>query len=514
MFSGELSFIVLVPTIIVIVCAVLTHKVRLALAFGVVSAAGIAAHGHLWKTCEIILHALYGTITDSCRVYTFGLLICLGIFIRLIIHSGGIKAYAKRMVHYIKTPRAAELTTLSIAPLFFLDEYFSNLTIGCVMNPIFDFFRHTRVKLAYLLNSVGAPWCVLIPASSWTAFLLATFNKNGINTTTDSIINSSPFMLYIILIPCMIYPIVSVFSAWFISARSISFGPMRTLEQAHNEAKAPQSDECNNSHAATSNFFVPFGVFMGSLIILLAGTYSGIIPTPADTQTLFSLLCASIIAALFTMGMFWIKKVFSHKEILYESWIGAKEMFPPVILLLLAWMFGNIVDAQLHAGTYVAQLVSHSFALWLLPCVLFIVAMLISASIGSAWGTLLLLIPFVINIFSTQATIALSVSQIPLILPMLGAVLSGSVAGGHLSPFHDLVVLAATSTKVPVFEHLKTQIVYSIPAIIATFVGFLSIGLMLKLGYTPVISLSLGLGEAIILCGIILTVVNWWSHRK
>jgi Na+/H+ antiporter NhaC len=159
-------------------------------------------------------------------------------------------------------------------------------------------------------------------------------------------------------------------------------------------------------------------------------------------------------------------------------------MLPAIVTLMLAWTFGHILSAELHTGEYLANILISSVSIVLLPSLLFITATLIAFIIGTAWGTATMLFPIAIPM--VPAILGMhhvpTLAEIPILLPVLGGILSGCVAGNHISPIADTTIMSATSTRTPIMEHVRTQLPYAIPIIIVTALGFLLSAVLIPYG--------------------------------
>jgi len=501
------AFLAVIPPILVIMVAMLTRRVRLALITGIVSASIIATKWSVIQSASLITCTFFKVITTPSNLYTFCFLILLGVLIRFMTHSGGIKALTQKILKYLNSITHVQSMTLCISFLFPLDEYLSNLTVGCIMNPLFDKFHTSRAKLAYLLNATAAPLCVLIPLSSWTALLITLFEQSGIKLSANATIHASAFSVYLKTIPFMLYPILSIAATWFIVRLSLSFGAMKKIENNSNKQQTTTAPTQTQATGSIMSFFLPMIIFIVSLLVLLV--YTGIRSTnTGDCITLISILqnmkpqialfCASLIACIATSIYFMSHYIMTVKNIANESICGLCEMLAPISVLLLAWIFSDIINIQLHAGTYIAgALLNNGLPLFIIPAVLFTIALILSASTGTSWGTLMILTPLAIPLVIQTASLALITNFNALLLPALGSIISGSVAGGHLSPFHDLVILASTSTKIDPLLHLKTMIPYVAAPIVGSLSGFLCAGYLALHNFTTpnicMLSIAVGL---------------------
>jgi Na+/H+ antiporter NhaC len=171
-------------------------------------------------------------------------------------------------------------------------------------------------------------------------------------------------------------------------------------------------------------------------------------------------------------------------------------MLPSVLILLLAWTFGDILREELHTGHYLAGIFIGSVREYLLPIMFYIVAALTAFSTGSSWGTMAIMFPIAIPmvISFSQQPVPIQPNQLIMLFPVLGAVLSGAVFGDHISPISDSTILASTSSGAYHIDHVETQMVYSIPPLIAAGIAFVIAGLLFNLHWHYIVLISLTTG--------------------
>lgn len=498
------SWIVIIPPLLVLGVALVWRHVIGALAVGIVTATAIAVDFSPLTGAALVLHRfMHEAFFDTNHLYTFGFLLVLGALIQLMTHTGGLAAYTQRVLGHIKTKKSAHIASLLLSLFLFIDDYLSNLSVGSIMRPVTDRFRIPRVKLAFLVDSMSGPLCILIPATSWVAFILTTFPGEYIK---------DPFALYIGLIPYIFYPLFIVISAWFVSLYGISFGMMREHERCAQETgnlfggKPPRvstsiDHESSDRVAPESlfHFIVPIGVFLGSLVLGIL--YSGGARIFGGSNSLLHVLqAAQILPVLLVAGTCALAS--SIVGILYKSpeflpkvgghvLEGFLSMKNSIITLLCAWTFGALLINDLHTGSYVASTFLVSASPQILPFVLMITSLVISASIGSVWGTIAIMVPLALPMLAELDHVALAaIETAPLLLPALGAILSGSVAGSHISPVTDTMMTTSLSTGCYHMDHVQTQISYALPAIIGASVACVVTSVLVIPGHSMLIALG------------------------
>jgi len=361
--------------------------------------------------------------------------------------------------------------------------------VGSIMRPVTDAFTIPRAKLAFLVDSMSAPLCVIVPASSWVAMILVQMQVSGIS--------EDQFGVYIATIPFLLYPVLIILSAYVITLCGLSFGPLLRYEtiaretgnlfggkpplMAHHVSTEPQTTD------SLYDFIIPCIVFMAVLVMALL--YSG--HWNVQTANIFFALClASIITALLMASTFLIQKKISSKKLLMLSYYSWKLMKNSLLVLLCAWTLSSLLKNDLHAGEYVAHILIKKLSISFMPCMFFIVALIVSATTGSAWGTIAVIMPLAIPVVYHLGF---------LVYPTLGALISGAVAGGHVSPITDSTVMASTSTECYHLDHVYSQLIYSIPAVMGSVGAFICAGLLYQNYYVA--------SAASVCVGVVLTII-------
>ena len=516
------NWITILPPIIVLAVAIFRRNVIMALLTGIVSAAFIASDFSIINSIKLIFNKIieqlhiknlyYGIAPD--HLYTFGFLIILGILISLITLSGGIAAYSKKLETRLKTKKNVEFASIILSSLFFIDDYLNSLMVGCIARPITDKFKIPRAKLAFLLDAMSPTMCVLVPASSWIALILSQLENSGVNQyiNQNSLIIADPFNVYVNSILYMFYPIILIISTLFIINNRISFGPMKKheliAEKENNlfglkEAIGIDTD-CQPKVGSILDFVLPISIFLiGTVLILL---YSGnwlifggdqsFIKAILSGNPFLSLFASSLISLIVTIIYLYSGNKLTNTELKIAIVSGFNLMKNSLIVLLLAWTLGAILKEDLKTGNYLAGLLSNSFPGFLIPLIIFLASLIVSSSTGSAWGTIAIIMPLAIPIvvkFSGHSA-PIILSQAKLVYSILGALISGAIAGGHVSPISDATVMASTSAGSYHLDHLITQIAYVIPVIISCSISLIATGLLTNYNQLIALPVSLILG--------------------
>jgi tetracycline resistance efflux pump len=543
------SWIVLIPPVLVLVLAFSTHKVRMSLLLGILSAALILHKGavreslctvvsRMWNTVDLGTFRSLDTFFGGWRLLILLFLFGIGILIALIGHSGGAHAYGELVKKRLKSKRATEFASLLLSPFFFIDDYFGCFTVGSVMRPLTDKYKIARAKLAFLVDSFAAPICLIVPVSSWVAVTVMQMKEAGISVDDNgsTIVAADPFYLYLTLIPFAFYSIIMICSALFIVWKRISFGLMKDHEDCAQIkgdlfcGKKPFNNNIGEVHLSNVGkesvwdfvfpifllitsvfgallFFGDTWIFGGTQTIAHAMRNAEI--APALFAGMFLTLSATIIL-LFARGRITLKMV---PQVLRD---GFDLMFSVVIMLILAWTFSSLLKNDLQTGHYVANTFIKRVPLAFLPLLFLVVSSFVSAAMASAWGTLTVMIPIVVPMVVSLCGKSglVTIGDIPILVPAIAAVLAGAVAGNHLSPISDTTIMSAASSGCYHIDHVKTQLWYAIPTVISTGVSFLIAGFLsgvVSFGINAAISLGVGLGLNIAIISIFHQI---WKTKK
>ncbi len=506
--------LVLLPPIIVLIMAFLLKRLQLALIIGLASAALIGTNFSFKAGGFLLGSRILEHFTDIDNIYTYSFLLFVGMIIVMINLSGGAQAFARRVTQKITSAKNAETTLIPISLSLFLDDYLNSLTVGSIMRPITDLFKIPRAKLAFLVHSLSGAIVILVPISSWVTMILSQLDQAGVQPIVgqETRIIADPFFIYLGIIPFIFYALLTILSVSFIVRRSISFGPMHTHETVAAETnnlfngKQPiKQIDAQETHGSTLDLFIPLIVLVASVLIgipyyggyyLLGGQYSLLESFQRNNQTFFIMFIGSIAALVIGAIYSLIQKTISLQQIPTIIWQGINLMLNAVIIVGLASTLGYMLRVDLHTGNYLALLLFTFISLTLLPCIFFITACITSLILGTAWGTIALLIPIALPMITTLSEVGTPTTpdMLPILFPALGAILSGALFGDHTSPIAGATIVSATSTGSYPLDHSITQFPYALPTVIGSIVAFLLSGFLMEYGILINASISLTVG--------------------
>lgn len=525
------AWIDLLPPLIVLACAAITRHVTASLTIGILSASLLVTKGALFPALYHSVTTLIQTITKVDQLYLFAFLAVLGTIIELMTHLGGIAAYANLLRQFVHNKRGAETASLLSSCIFFLDDYLNSLMTGSTVRELTDSFKVPRVKLAFLINTMSSPLCPLIPITSWAALILGQLAAGGISDQGEpgTLIFSDSLLVYLTMIPFIFYSFFIILSGFVVVRAQLSFGVMKKQELLASttgdlfggKTPPPQRKQAEQEgHLAT--FFVPLIIFILAVALFLLwtgnstllGGANSFIEALKNAQTTMSLFSASLVSlvSLLILMAYW--KVFSFKQTALATKDGILLMKNSLLVLILAFTFGAIINHDLQTGPYLAQLISSALPLYLLPLIIFLLATIFTASTGSSWGTMALLMPLTIKTLASLAPhiATLTAGDVPLLYPSLGALIAGAVAGAHFSPITDATVVSAMSAGANHLDHVKTMMSYAFPALAGSCVAFLITGITANWQLWTSYGSAMGLGLLVTL--LILFARSWVASKK
>ena len=461
------TFWALVPPIIAIGLALITKEVYSSLFIGAVAGALFYAGFHVEALDSLLNDGVVAAIRDNAGIFMF--LVLLGILVALLNKAGGSAAFGAWAKTHIKTRGGAMFATFLLGVLIFVDDYFNCLTVGSVMRPVTDSHRVSRAKLAYLIDATAAPICMIAPISSWAA------------AVSGVVEDYSGFDLFIRAIPFNFYSLLTIVMVLFLCKTGMDYGPMRRHElnairnnDLFTEGEQPEAvEEVSNPRAKVIDLLLPIIVLV---VLCVSGlVYSGylngadnFIDAFANCDAFFGLPWGAIVALVFTVIYFVLRRVISFKDAMSCIPQGFCAMVPAILILTFAWSLKSMTDS-LGAKYFVRDFVYNNAESLqnFLPAIVFLIGCGLAFATGTSWGTMAILLPLGINMaygFGVSEAITIA------------AVLSGSLFGDHCAPISDTTVMSSMAGGCNHIDHVRTQIPYALLAAVASFIAYLIVG--------------------------------------
>ena len=466
------TFLALLPPLIAIVLALITKEVYMSLFIGILSGSLLYTMFHPVQTVTKTFDTIIAKLADGWNVGIIIFLVILGIMVSLINRAGGSAAYGEWAAKKIKGRKGASLATFALGAMIFVDDYFNCLTVGSVMRPVTDKSKISRAKLAYLIDATAAPICIIAPISSWAA------------AVTSVAPEGEGLSLFIRSIPYNFYALLTIVMIIAITLLGFDYGPMKK-----HELNALKGDLFTTGKEENEAVTAPVNVKKGRVldlvlpvIVLIVSCVIGMVYTGGffdgvDFVTAFSecdasvgLVLGSFIALAFTFIYYLVTKRLNFKELTDSFTEGFKAMVPAIMILTFAWTLSGIT-MDLGAKVFVAEFVRSNAAglTWLLPAIVFVIAIGLAFSTGTSWGTFGILLPIVCAVFPGGGE---------LMVISISACLAGAVCGDHCSPISDTTIMASAGAQCNHINHVSTQLPYALTVAGVSFFAFLLAGLV------------------------------------
>ena len=391
--------------------------------------------------------------TGNAQIIAFSLLI--GALVELMNRSGAVQGFIDNLANLslVKTKRQASLLPTIVGTSIFTDTNLSMFSAGMASQKLFDQHGLSRAKLAFLIDSTCSPISVLFLINGWGAYLLGLLDGYNLEDPIGVLIGTLAYNFY---------AIIAVLLAYYTAYSGKVYGPMA---QCENLVQTKETTE-HITPAKARVMWLPMLSLLAITLGLLWYTGDGDIRSGSGS---FSVFIAIISALLLLVVMIISYKLLTLKQLANGFFKGLKNMLPAVTILVLSFAFGDAIKA-IGTGTYVSSLLNPDFPIILIAPLIFLAAGLMAFSTGTSWGTFALLIPIAVPI-------ALD-AQLPVSF-LVAAVLSGGVFGDHASPISDSTVVASIASGCDHYDHVRTQLPYTIFAATITIIGFIIVGLTL-----------------------------------
>ena len=484
-FAG--TFWSLLPPIVAIVLALISKEVYSSLFLGCLVGALLVSNYKPWETLVQLVEGDNGivtTVSDAGNIAIIVFLVVLGIMVDLMNKTGGSEAFGRWATKTVHTRAGAQLMTMLLGVLIFIDDYFNCLTVGAVMRPVTESHKISRAKLAYVIDSTAAPVCMIAPVSSWAAAVSGYVNSDSV----------SGIEMFIKQIPWNYYCLLTLLMIVVISILNIDYGPMLTHEYnaqvkddlftTPERPFAGADDYETNSKVKSSviDLILPVVVLIATCIIGLiytggffdteSGNYHAFASAFSDASSGAGLAIGSMLALVFTYVYYWLRGSIGFEKSFESVPQGFIQMISPILILSFAWTLCGLTRYGMNSADFVISAMSGAGSLAkFLPAMIFIIGAAIGFATGTSWGTIGIMAPIVVQVFNYD--------QQPVLCTIgLAAACAGGVMGDHCSPISDTTIMASAGAHCYHLNHVFTQIPYALTVAGVSFVSFILAGLI------------------------------------
>ncbi len=493
----------LLAPIIAIVLALITKEVYSSLIIGIVVGGFIYAGGNLETAINhVLFDGFVASLSDSYNMGIIIFLVLLGALVSMMNKSGGSAAFGRWASKHIKSRTGAQLATILLGCLIFIDDYFNCLTVGSVMRPVSDQQKISRAKLSYIIDATAAPVCIIAPISSWAAAVAGFARGAGAD---------SGMSLFVQAIPYNFYAIFTIVMMVVLALAKFDYGPMKLHERNAIEKgdiftsgeKVEGDDIVANPKGKVIDLVLPVVVLIICCVfgMIYSGGFfegTGFIEAFSNSDASVGLVIGSAIAIVFTIVYLLIRRVISFKDAMASLPEGFKAMVPAILILTCAWTLKAMTDS-LGAKIFISQLVEGSAGALqaLLPAIIFLIAVGLSFATGTSWGTFGILIPIVLSVFEAGD---------PLMIVSISACMAGAVCGDHCSPISDTTIMASAGGQCDHLNHVSTQLPYAFTVAGVSFITYIIAG------FVPHWYVALPIG-AVLMIGTLLA-IKFFTRKK
>ena len=491
----------LFPPVVAIALALISKEVYSSLFLGCLVGSLLLSNFSPWETVVNLVGAgdnggvgMINSIDVSIIIF----LVILGIMVDLMNKAGGSAAFGRWATKAVKSRCGAQLLSMLLGVLIFIDDYFNCLTVGAVMRPVTESHNISRAKLAYIIDATAAPVCMLAPVSSWAAAVASYVPEGFPGSRISMFLSQIPWNYYCILTLIMII-IISVFN--------IDYGPMLTHEYnaqvkgdlfttEHRPFAGADDYEEGAKHSSVADLLVPVIVLIALCVVGLIWTggmwdaesdnYHNFIMSFSDASAGPGLCLGSIVSLVFTFIYYWLRGLIGFEKSFESVPNGFIQMVAPCLILTFAWTLCYLCrDDGLQVGTFVREMMANTGSLAnFLPAVIFIIACFIGFATGTSWGTIGIMVPLVCAVFDWT-------DQLTLLSIGIAASCAGGVCGDHLSPISDTTIMASAGAHCYHLNHVSTQIPYGVTVAVVSFVSYIIAGLVQNVVICMIIAIAL-----------------------
>lgn len=466
------TFWALVPPIVAIGLALITKEVYSSLFLGILMGALLYSGFNFERTITHMFEdGIIGSLSDGYNVGILVFLVILGAMVSLMNKAGGSAAFGRFAATKIKSRTGAQLATILLGMMIFIDDYFNCLTVGSVMRPVTDKFQVSRAKLAYLIDATAAPVCIIAPISSWAA------------AVTGFVEGEDGFSIFIRAIPFNFYAILTIVMMVGMVLMKEEYGSMGTHEKnalkgdIYTTPGRPYDfvkEESVVARGTVMDLLIPIVSLIICCIIgmLYTGGFfsgAGIVTAFSESDASVGLTLGSFFGLAITIVLYMVRRVLNFHDCMACIPEGFKAMVPAILILTFAWTLKSMTDS-LGAAAYVETIMKSSAEGFMnfLPAIIFLVGCLLAFATGTSWGTFGILIPIVVDVFESMNPQLMIIS--------ISACMAGAVCGDHCSPISDTTIMASAGAQCEHVNHVTTQLPYTVTVAAVSFVTYIFAG--------------------------------------
>lgn len=444
----EYGIISCIPITVLIIGALITKRMAEMIIVSTVVAAII-----IYKQSFITGYAemLYASLANPSFQFLLILLLGFGALIKLFEKSGSLLGFGNIMSKIATTQKKTMFATWLMGIIVFVDDYLNVLAVSVSMRRVTDKMKIPREHLAYAVNSMGACICVVVPFTSWGAYMIGIIGGEGLGFTD-----------YVRSIPFMFFPFVSILVCLLVAVgvipkvgpikkayqRVADGGPLQIQEKAGTSIVDLEIDD-DVKPSSPLNFLIPIAVLIVVMFIF-------------DNNINYG-----IYAALICQGIMYIaQKIMTFTEFMQHIWAGVASMSTLAIVICIAFMLGHANEVMAFPE-FVIDVMTKAIMPEFLPVLTFIIVGLIAFAASSFWILILITVPIFIPL-------SVSMGVDPSLV--IAGIMSGVAFGSKFCFYSDAVFMTSAGTGISNMTQIKAVAPYVLGSAVIACILFIIAG--------------------------------------
>lgn len=450
------GLVTLLPALLVILVAIKSKRTTEALLTGCVSSYLIIAIAQRSNPVKLMVDSFFSVVTDYDTVWLIVVCGLFGSLIAVINVAKGTHAIANFLGKICKTGKSTLLVSWLLGIVIFVDDYMNIMTISACTKKLSDMRKVPREALAYVIDSTGAPVCVLLPFSTWAVFFSGVFYEQkeivnlGYGNAIQTYIHAIPYMFYaiiaVIVVPLFIFGVVPK-----IGAMKKAYERVEKTGEVYSRASSKLNkkvDEQMNSDSKIIDFLVP----IATMIVIQLGRGD---------------MFVAVISAILISAVIYIPRKRIKAGEFCDLWVQGFAESVSALMIIVAALWMRQASADLNLPDYVISLIKPFVTPHIYPMIAFVVVAMLGFITGSNWGIPAVCAPIIIPLGSACNANLLAV---------MAAIVCGGTFCSHACFYSDATVITSNSCGIENMEHVYSQLPYTIISAIIASILFLIVG--------------------------------------
>ena len=448
----------IVPALLVILIAIKSRRTTEALFGGVVSSYLIISIFNKSNPVTLLVDSLFQVITDYDTMWLIVVCGLFGSLIAVINAARGTHAIAHFLGKICKTAKSTLLVSWLLGIIIFVDDYMNIMTISACTKKLSDERKVPREALAYVIDSTGAPVCVLLPFSTWAIFFAGVFYEQpeivdlGYGSAMSTYIRAIPYMFYaivaVVVVPLFILGVLPKFGAM-----KAAYHRTEATGRVYSEASEKWNRSEENSadqNASIVDFILP-------------------ISTMIVVQLLTDDMFQAVVAAILIAGILYIPRKRVGANEFCDLWVKGFADSVSALMIIVAALWMRQASSDLNLPDFVIGIARPFVTASIYPMIAFIIVAVLGFITGSNWGIPAVCAPIIIPLGAACGANMLAV---------IAAIVCGGTFCSHACFYSDATVITSNACGSENMDHVYTQLPYALLSAIVASVMFLFAGIL------------------------------------